>query len=73
MVGPLITCRKGILDENGRRKDVDREFALLFLVYDENESWYLNNNIRNYLHVDPTEFKKTDEFEESNKIHGKSA
>lgn len=69
LVGPLITCRKGILDENGRRKDVDREFALLFLVYDENESWYLNNNIRNYLHVDPTEFKKTDEFEESNKIH----
>ncbi|XP_067890110.1 ferroxidase HEPHL1-like [Heterodontus francisci] len=69
LVGPLVTCRKGILDQNGMRKDVDREFALLFLVYDENESWYLNDNIITYLHVDPTEFKKTDDFVESNKIH----
>ncbi|XP_069746918.1 ferroxidase HEPHL1-like isoform X1 [Narcine bancroftii] len=69
LVGPLITCRKGTLDQNGRRKDVDREFALLFLVYDENESWYLNDNMRTYLHVDPVEFKETDEFAESNKIH----
>ncbi|XP_043547442.1 hephaestin-like protein 1a isoform X2 [Chiloscyllium plagiosum] len=69
LVGPLVTCRKGVLSENGMRKDVDREFALLFMVYDENESWYLDNNIITYLHVDPTKLKKTDEFVESNKIH----
>ncbi|XP_059820600.1 ferroxidase HEPHL1-like isoform X2 [Hypanus sabinus] len=69
LVGPLITCRKGTLDHNGRRKDVDREFALLFLIYDENESWYLNYNIQAYLHVDPTKFKKTYDFIRSNKIH----
>ncbi|XP_062909919.1 ferroxidase HEPHL1-like isoform X1 [Mobula hypostoma] len=69
LVGPLITCRKGTLDDNGRRKDVDREFALLFLVYDETESWYLNYNIRTYLKMDPTKFRKTYEFVRSNKMH----
>ncbi|XP_075448619.1 ferroxidase HEPHL1 [Ascaphus truei] len=67
LVGPLITCRKGVLDREGRRKDVTREFTLLFLVFDENESWYLDENIEKYVHKD--DVNKTDEFEESNKLH----
>uniref|UniRef100_A0A4W3IUZ5 ferroxidase n=1 Tax=Callorhinchus milii TaxID=7868 RepID=A0A4W3IUZ5_CALMI len=69
LVGPLITCRQGTLDENGKRKDIDREFAILFLVFDENMSWYLENNLYTYFHVDPSKFISNDEFEESNKIH----
>lgn len=71
LVGPLITCRKGVLDSKGRRKDVDREFALLFLVFDENNSWYLNDNIERYIHKDPSDVNITEEFEESNKMHGR--
>ncbi|XP_053564591.1 ferroxidase HEPHL1 [Bombina bombina] len=69
LVGPLVTCRKGVLDPEGRRKDVAREFALLFLVFDENQSWYLEDNIQHYIHKDPSEVNRTEEFEESNKMH----
>ncbi|KAM9321158.1 ferroxidase HEPHL1 [Gastrophryne carolinensis] len=69
LVGPLLTCRKGSLDSKGQRRGIDREFALLFLVFDENNSWYLEDNIRSYIHKQPSEVNITEEFEESNKIH----
>ncbi|XP_030056055.1 ferroxidase HEPHL1 isoform X1 [Microcaecilia unicolor] len=69
LVGPLITCRRGILNSTGSRNDVAREFALLFLVFDESKSWYLNENIANYLHKDPEDFEETEEFTESNLLH----
>ena len=57
------------MDANGKRKDVDKEFALLFTVLDENESWYLDENIKKY--TDPSKVMKTDDgFKESNKMHG---
>ncbi|XP_065737954.1 ferroxidase HEPHL1 isoform X1 [Phocoena phocoena] len=69
LMGPLITCREGVLNEKGRRSDVDSEFVLLFLVFNENESWYLDDNIKKYLNKDPRDFKPSDDFEESNKMH----
>ncbi|NP_001178922.2 ferroxidase HEPHL1 [Rattus norvegicus] len=69
LMGPLITCREGVLNEKGRRSDVDYEFALLFLVFNENESWYLDDNIKKYLNKDPRDFRHTDDFEESNRMH----
>jgi manganese oxidase len=32
----------------GRPKDVDREFVSLFMIVDENTSWYLQHNIETY-------------------------
>ncbi|XP_075775476.1 ferroxidase HEPHL1 isoform X2 [Pelodiscus sinensis] len=69
LIGPLVVCRKGILNEKGLRKDIDSEFALLFLVFDENESWYLNENIEKYLHKFPNYFNYTADFLESNIMH----
>ncbi|KAG8519285.1 Hephaestin-like protein 1, partial [Galemys pyrenaicus] len=69
LVGPLIACREGVLDARGRRADVDYEFVLLFLVFNENESWYLEDNIRKYLNKDPRHFERTQDFEESNRMH----
>ncbi|KAM8975284.1 ferroxidase HEPHL1 [Pelodytes ibericus] len=69
LVGPLLTCRKGVLNSQGRRKDVAREFALLFLVFDENISWYLDLNIEKYVQKNPEEVNRTEDFEESNKMH----
>lgn len=71
LVGPLVVCRKGILGPHGGRNDMDREFALLFLIFDENQSWYLEENIAIYgpretHHVNPQDAT----FLESNKMHG---
>uniref|UniRef100_A0A8C4NLE0 ferroxidase n=1 Tax=Dicentrarchus labrax TaxID=13489 RepID=A0A8C4NLE0_DICLA len=77
LLGPLVICRPGTLGPlqpgegpHRQRRDVENEFALLFMVHDENHSWYLNDNIRKYLGVDPENFKPDEDFEESNKMHG---
>ncbi|XP_040283966.1 ceruloplasmin [Bufo bufo] len=69
LVGPLVICKKFFLPISLYKKTILR-FALLFMVFDENESWYLEENIKTYsLH--PEEVKKDDEeFIESNKMHG---
>lgn len=71
LVGPLIVCPKNTLNADRQRKDRNKEFALLFMVFDENESHYLDENIQRYLSVDPDEFDKYEgDFMESNKMHG---
>ena len=44
LIGPLLICKKGTLDGNGRQKNIDREFFLRFALTDEGVSWYLNDN-----------------------------
>ena len=44
LIGPLLICKKGTLNENGRQKNIDREFFLRFALTDEGVSWYLNDN-----------------------------
>ncbi|CAC5410982.1 HEPH [Mytilus coruscus] len=49
LFGPLIVCRKGVLDKNGNRNDnVDREFAVNFEKYDETKSHFFKLNTRLY-------------------------
>uniref|UniRef100_A0A3Q0S217 ferroxidase n=1 Tax=Amphilophus citrinellus TaxID=61819 RepID=A0A3Q0S217_AMPCI len=74
LLGPLVICRPGTLmpgeGPDRQRSDVEMEFALLFMVHDENESWYLKDNIRTYLGLDPENFTADEEFMESNMMHG---
>ncbi|XP_034034252.1 ferroxidase HEPHL1 isoform X1 [Thalassophryne amazonica] len=74
LLGPLVICMPGTLHRvqglDRQRKDVEKEFALLFMVHDENQSWYLRDNIRKYLNTDPDTFKPDEGFEESNLMHG---
>ncbi|NWZ14483.1 HPHL1 protein, partial [Agelaius phoeniceus] len=50
-------------------KGIDREFYLLFSIFDENDSWYLNKNIESFT-GDPTKVDENDaDFMESNKMH----
>lgn len=50
---------------------MNREFALLFLIFDENKSWYLEENVETYGSQDPGRVNLQDEaFLESNKMHG---
>lgn len=75
LLGPLVICRPGTLQHgegpDRQRSDVEKEFALLFMVHDENQSWYLDDNIRIYLGVDPHSFIPDEGFKESNLMHGK--
>lgn len=59
---------EGTLKENNSRRDVDREFFLLFATFDENRSWYLDENINKYCsNPGPIDQLKNDvSFKESN-------
>lgn len=48
LVGVILISRKGMAGPTGRPKDVDREFVNLFMIVDENTSWYLQHNIETY-------------------------
>lgn len=74
LLGPLVICRPGTLQRgegpDRQRDDVEKEFALLFMVHDENQSWYLDENIKTYLGADPDTLTRDEDFQESNKMHG---
>ncbi|XP_057677093.1 ferroxidase HEPHL1 isoform X2 [Corythoichthys intestinalis] len=73
LLGPLVICKPGTLKGEGtdrRRLDIEKEFALFFMVHDENQSHYLKENIKKYLGEDPDTFIQDEDFEESNKMHG---
>ncbi len=61
-----------MLDQDRQRTDVDREFALLFMVFDENKSWYLEENIQSYYNISEP-LLRDDEFQKSNKMYGESS
>uniref|UniRef100_A0A8B9GNQ2 Coagulation factor VIII n=1 Tax=Amazona collaria TaxID=241587 RepID=A0A8B9GNQ2_9PSIT len=54
LIGPLLICFKKSMDQRGNQ--VDRTRLVLFSVFDENRSWYLEENIRRFCtdaaHVD---------------------
>ena len=49
LIGPMIVHAKGNLTEEGKPADVDREIVVGFLEFDENESWYMEENARTYM------------------------
>ena len=65
-----MACKKGSLNNAGtKRNDVDKEMFLLQNVFDENKSWYLDDNLRAN-RINPALINKEDEdFMESNLMH----
>jgi FtsP/CotA-like multicopper oxidase with cupredoxin domain len=65
LVGAIIVTRRGMAGADGKPKDVDREFVNLFLIFNENDSWYLDHNIQTYTSdpkgVDKLEFIPKDD------------
>jgi FtsP/CotA-like multicopper oxidase with cupredoxin domain len=59
LVGAIIISRRGASDAAGKPKDVDREFVCLFMLFDENQSWYLDYNIQTYT-SDPKAVNKSE-------------
>ncbi|CAL1241655.1 multicopper oxidase domain-containing protein [Candidatus Methylocalor cossyra] len=68
LVGPIIVSRPGELKDDGHLKGIDREFVVLFAVFDENKSFYLDKNIAAFA---PAAARRTEdpEFMESNRKH----
>jgi len=52
LFGAIVVTRHGMALPDGRPKDVDHEFVTLFIAINENESWYLDENIREHT-LDP--------------------
>ncbi|XP_042275527.1 coagulation factor VIII [Thunnus maccoyii] len=46
LVGTLLICKYDALDNQGRLLGPDKESSLIFAVFDENRSWYINENIQ---------------------------
>uniref|UniRef100_A0A3P9LWB7 ferroxidase n=1 Tax=Oryzias latipes TaxID=8090 RepID=A0A3P9LWB7_ORYLA len=69
LIGPLLICKRGTLDVHGDRS-ADYTYALLFMVTDENFSWYLDENIRTHITNPVGNLKQDEDFIESNKMHG---
>ena len=58
LFGVIVVTRRGMALADGRPKDVDREFVTMFIAINENESWYLEDNIRTYT-TDPKGVDRT--------------
>ncbi len=45
LVGAIIVARPGQTNADGTPKDVDREIVALFAAFNENQSWYVQENV----------------------------
>uniref|UniRef100_A0A8B9ZTA3 Coagulation factor VIII n=1 Tax=Anas zonorhyncha TaxID=75864 RepID=A0A8B9ZTA3_9AVES len=48
LIGPLLICFKKSMDQRGNQIMSDETRLVLFSVFDENRSWYLEENIRRF-------------------------
>ncbi|NXH15516.1 FA8 factor, partial [Bucco capensis] len=69
LIGPLLICFKKSMDQRGNQIMSDRTRLVLFSVFNENHSWYLEENIRRFCtdaaHVDTQD----PQFYASNMMH----
>lgn len=57
LIGAILVTKKGMAWPDARPKDVDREFVTLFMLFDENQSWFIDENIQRHTD-DPAGVKK---------------
>jgi len=57
LFGGLVITRRGMALPDGRPKDVDHEFATIYIAINEDESWYLDENIKAHI-PDPTKLNR---------------
>jgi hephaestin len=59
LFGGFVVTRRGMARPDGTPKDVDKEFAAFFIAINENQSWYLEDNIRDHA-TDPKGVDRSD-------------
>ncbi|XP_069336308.1 coagulation factor V isoform X1 [Eulemur rufifrons] len=66
LIGLLLICKSRSLDKRGIQRAADIEQQAVFAVFDENKSWYIEDNINKFCE-NPDEVKRDDpKFYESN-------
>uniref|UniRef100_A0A8D2HBW2 Coagulation factor VIII n=1 Tax=Urocitellus parryii TaxID=9999 RepID=A0A8D2HBW2_UROPR len=69
LIGPLLICYKESVDQRGNQMMSDKRNVILFSVFDENQSWYLTENMQRFL-PNAVEVQLQDpEFQASNVMH----
>ena len=53
LVGAIIVARRGQANADGTPRDVDREIVALFSAFNENQSWYMQQNAARISTADP--------------------
>jgi FtsP/CotA-like multicopper oxidase with cupredoxin domain len=66
LLGPIIISKRGWRRDDGKLRGFDREFIMVFTVFDENASYFLNDNIASYA---PGANPDNEDFQESNLMH----
>ncbi|XP_057708547.1 coagulation factor V [Corythoichthys intestinalis] len=68
LIGPLLICKSQSLNVRNVQVKSDKEQQAMFAVFDENKSWYLDDNIRQF--CDRSRVDKADaDFYNSNVMH----
>ncbi|XP_041663458.1 coagulation factor V [Cheilinus undulatus] len=68
LIGPILICKSQSLNVRNVQLRADKEQHAMFAVFDENKSWYLDHNIRQY--CDRSKVNKADpDFYKSNVMH----
>ncbi|XP_008523772.2 coagulation factor V [Equus przewalskii] len=66
LIGLLLICKSRSLDKRGIQRTADIEQQAVFAVFDENKSWYIEDNINKFCE-NPDKVKRDDpKFYESN-------
>ncbi|OXB83332.1 UNVERIFIED_CONTAM: hypothetical protein H355_001769 [Colinus virginianus] len=69
LIGPLLICKSEALTQKGVQKKADGEQHAMFAVFDENKSWYLEDNIKDYCSNPATVRRDDPKFYNSNIMH----
>ncbi|XP_074551183.1 coagulation factor V [Halichoeres trimaculatus] len=68
LIGPILICKSESLNVRNVQLRADKEQHAILAVFDENKSWYLDQNIRQY--CDRSRVNKADpDFYKSNVMH----
>src|SRR5215469_13598801 len=57
LIGPIVITRRGMARPDGSPKDIDLEFFALFMIVDENQSHYLEQNVNAHV-ADPSKLNR---------------
>ncbi|KAJ3592346.1 hypothetical protein NHX12_007473 [Muraenolepis orangiensis] len=68
LIGPLLICKSQSLNVRNVQLKADKEQHAMFMVVDENKSWYLDDNIQNNCD-EKTVNKENPDFVKSNVMH----
>ena len=57
LIGPIVITRRGMGRADASPKDIDHEFFALFMIVDENQSHYFNQNVKTHI-ADPDKLNR---------------